>query len=174
MWFLRRYRLSTAGRPTREVQLYVSSLRAVIRLMDFPELSPSTRVAAVGFLGLGVGAYLPWMTGAGGTLEQIAPWEVPGLHPARAFLLAPLAVVFVLCASGRLPRTRLLVLAGAGAASVVAPPLRILQAVHVSGAYFVPSLGFFVTTLSGLVLAAAATLAWTERRRDEAAGPSEP
>ncbi|SFS13001.1 hypothetical protein SAMN05216559_4176 [Halomicrobium zhouii] len=133
--------------------------------MDVPRTSRSTQIGLLGCVLLAAGVYLPWLTQAGGTLEQVGPWELAGFQPARAVLLVPLLAVFVLRASGRLARFRLILVAGIGVASVVVPPLRLLQAVNASGVHFVPDLGFFLTALSGPVLVAAATLAWTERRR---------
>lgn len=126
--------------------------------------SPSDWVAALGFALLALGTYLPWMTQTGGTLEQRVPGQVAGRHPARVVLLVPLIAVFTFRVIDWLPRIRLLVLASTGVASVLFPPIRILQAAHASGVDFVPAVGYFLTTVSGLVLAVAATLAWTERR----------
>lgn len=136
--------------------------------------SPSDWVAVIGFALLALGTYLPWLAQTSGTLELIVPGQVAGIYPTRVVLLAPLIAVFALRVIDRLPRIRLLGLASAGVTSVLLPPLRILQVDHATGIDFVPEIGFFVTTTSGLVLAVAATLAWTERRRGDGAGRSQP
>jgi|GEM_PF-2642560 len=73
--------------------------------MDVPRTTRSTLIGLFGSVLLATGVCLPWLTQAGGTLEQIGPWEVAGFQPARAVLMVPLLAVVALRAAGRLART---------------------------------------------------------------------
>ncbi|WP_436927749.1 hypothetical protein [Halosimplex amylolyticum] len=116
-------------------------------------LSVADRVVAVGLAVLVVGVYLHWGQKLVGTLGLRVPWDANGFYPARAVvLLAPAVYVFVRAGRSR-PRVEVAILSFAAVACVVYPPVRLLQA---PGGY-APDVGFFLTTLSGLLFAVAAT-----------------
>ncbi|QPV64643.1 hypothetical protein I7X12_08560 [Halosimplex litoreum] len=121
-------------------------------------LSLADRAAAFGVAVLAVGVYLHWGQDLVGTLGARPPWDLNGFYPGRALVLVPPLSYGLVRASRSLPRIEVGVLCVAAFLCVAYPPVRLLEA---PGGY-TPYYGFFLTTLSGLAFAVAATARYAE------------